>query len=353
MNNNGKIVYIGNGNNYTRSFMRFKALKSLGYDILDKTFLPVTKTGLIGKPKILTRILHRLRLHRDEVGVNKWLLSTIRQRKDINIVWIDGATNIYPWVLSKLKKINGSLSLIYLSEDDILAKHNMSYWHRFSLRCYDHIFTTKQFNISELYSIGARSVHLISDSYCRDIHHPCDLTSAESVLYAADVSAVGAYEEDRYTRLLYIAKHGIKVNIWGGGWGHCVDAHHNLNVKNLFLYGEDYSKVISKSKINLNFLRKMNRDTITSRSIEIPACKGFMLSERTERQKEVFIEGVEADYFSSNEELLEKIRFYLANSRLRNEIASNGFSKCISGGFSVKDIVLSVVEKASSVESQV
>jgi len=349
MNNSLKVVYIGDGNSYSRSFMRFKALKTLKLDILDKTFLPVTKTGLIGKPKILTRILHKLRLHRDEVGVNKWLLSVVKQTKDINIVWIDGATNIYPWVLSKLKKINGSLSLIFLSEDDIIANHNMSYWHRYGLYSYDHIFTTKQFNISELYSIGARSVHLISDSYCSDIHHPCSLTNSESLLYGADVSAVGAYEKDRYTRLLYIAQHGIKVNVWGGGWSNYVDAHHNLNVKNLFLYEEEYSKVISNSKINLNFLRKMNRDTITSRTLEIPACKGFMLSERTDRQKEIFIEGVEADYFSSNEELLEKIRFYLANNNLRNEIANNGFSKCTAGGFSIKDIVLSVLDKASSV----
>jgi len=341
------IIYIGNGNRYTRSYRRLELLKKLGYNVFEKSHQPVSEIGLIEKPALLTRIFHRLRLHRDSVGVNKWLLSIVRTEADIQLVWIDGATNIYPWVLSRLKRVNSNAVLIFLSEDDIIAKHNTSHWFKFGLHNYDHVFTTKQFNIGELNLIGARKVHLVSDSYCKEIHHPCHLTSKEKNIYLADVSAIGAYEEDRYNSLLYIAQKGVKVSVWGGGgWDAYINKHCNLDVKGKYLYGDEYSKAISGSKINLNFLRKMNRDTITSRSVEIPACKGFMLSERTDRQREVFAEGKEADYFSSNEELLRKIKFYLTHNDKRQEIANNGFIECLNKKLSMEDVVSDVIEKS-------
>ena len=88
--------------------------------------------------------------------------------------------------------------------------------------------------------------------------------------------------------------------------------------------------------------------TITSRSIEIPACKGFMLAERTNRQKEIFIEGDEADYFSSDEELLKKIKFYLSDDAKRLKVAHNGYVKCIKSNVSMKDVIHQVVAKVSS-----
>ena len=232
--------------------------------------------------------------------------------------------------------------------DSIIAKHNISHWFRIGLHNYDFIFTTKTFNINELKSIGAKQVELISDSYCEEIHHPITLTSKEKITYLADVSAIGAFEKNRYESLLYIASNGIKVNVWGSGWESCVNKHPNLEIQNKFLYNDEYSKAIRGSKINLNFLRKMNRDTITSRSIEIPACKGFMLAERTDRQKEIFIEGVEADYFSSDEELLKKILFYLSDDAKRIKVADNGYVKCINSKVSMKDVICEVVEKVSS-----
>ena len=96
-----------------------------------------------------------------------------------------------------------------------------------------------------------------------------------------------------------------------------------------------YSLTIFKSKININFLRKVNHDVITSRSLEIPASGGFMLSERTNAQKKIFKEGVEADYFSSKEELLKKIKFYLLNPKKRNLIRNKGIKKCLTGEYTM------------------
>jgi spore maturation protein CgeB len=137
-------------------------------------------------------------------------------------------------------------------------------------------------------------------------HKNFKLSKYEFNKYSSEISAIGAFENERFKSLLYLANHGLKIHVWGNGWDKLENYHPNLIIKKEFLYGVEYAKAISASKININFLRKINRDQVTSRSIEIPACKGFMITERTKRHADFFIENKEAVFFDTDEELLEK-----------------------------------------------
>ena len=122
----------------------------------------------------------------------------------------------------------------------------------------------------------------------------------------------------------YLARNGVAVQIIGNDWQGWRDAHPLVSIKSEGIYGEDYPKAICATKINLCFLRKLNRDLQTTRSVEIPACGGFMLAERTDQHLALFEEAIEAEFFSSKEELLSKVQYYLDHDLEAKRIAAAG-----------------------------
>jgi spore maturation protein CgeB len=63
----------------------------------------------------------------------------------------------------------------------------------------------------------------------------------------------------------------------------------------------------------------------------------MLLADRTEEHQGFFEEGVEADYFSSDEELIDKAVFYHQNPDVRIKIAAAGRARCVSSGYSYRD----------------
>ena len=330
-----KILFIGDLNQYGRGYQRYRTLKEMGHDVVAYSHTYVSEPNKIRPPTLLYKIFWKLRIPLDDMGVNFALRREIK-KNSFDVIWIEKGNMIWPWILKHLKRVSPNSSLISCSEDDMFVRHGHSLWYRWGICNYDIVFTTKTYNLSELLSFGAKRTILFLDSYDEKMHKKISQAELQKNRFSADVNAIGAFENERAMSILYLAQNGIKVTVWGNGWGGWVDRHPNLDVRNEFLFGEDYSRAICASKININFLRKINRDEVTSRSVEIPACGGFMLAERTERHSSFFEEGIEAEFFSSNQELLEKVRAYLQNDLEREKIAMAGYQKCIKSGYSMR-----------------
>ena len=62
------------------------------------------------------------------------------------------------------------------------------------------------------------------------------------------------------------------------------------------------------------------------KTIEIPACGGFMLTNWTEDQATLFRDGKECVFYNTMEEMIEKARYYLENDEEREKIRRAGMA---------------------------
>lgn len=85
--------------------------------------------------------------------------------------------------------------------------------------------------------------------------------------------------------------------------------------------------VFEKSRINLNLSLKSIHSGIPLRVMDILACNGFVLSNVQTEMMELFVPGKEIEVFSSKEECMDKIDFYLSHEKSREKIAALGYEK--------------------------
>ena len=192
--------------------------------------------------------------------------------------------------------------------------------------------------------LGAKNVLFVNNTYSEVFHKPYALTEIEKNELGGDVGFIGAWEEERCKSILYLVDHGVKVKVFGDAkWDKYANYSQNLTIMGRLLRKEDYCKSLHAFRISLCFLRKMNFDTQTTRSVEIPACGGFMMAERTDEHLGLFEEDKEAVYFSSNKELLEKCLYYLENEEIRSQIAVAGRERAVASGYSNESMVRNII----------
>jgi spore maturation protein CgeB len=59
----------------------------------------------------------------------------------------------------------------------------------------------------------------------------------------------------------------------------------------------------------------------------------MLLADRTDEHRELFEEGTEAEYFGDEQELVDKLRFYITHAAVRERIAIKGHERCLRGKY--------------------
>ena len=334
-----KIVSIGNMSGLSNTCLhRHWALEKISdeIDVVNTRKKPIS---------IWHRIAYRLfqyglpiRLP-DNSSANKIVKELIIAAIDApyDIVWIDKGITINSKTLNYIKKYSPATKIVSYSPDNMALRHNQSQNYLNCIPLYDLHFTTKSYILDDMRRLGAQKVAFTNKHYEQTFHYPRILTADETQRLGGDVGFIGAWEKERCESILYLAKNGIKVKVFGDKkWN-------DYKTENLEIapgiYSEDYSKALQAFKISLCFLRKMNSDKQTSRTMEIPACGGFMLAERTREHLELFSENKEAVFFSDDKELLEKCRYYLSHEEDRKRIVEGGIQRCKTSGYSNEESI--------------
>ena len=329
---------------------RMKAMEKLGHEIFPVDTEPEVVQE--NKSQFIYRVRRKLFGPPDIVDANYTICNLIK-KYPTNILWLDKALTIKPETLRIARKISPKTLIAGYAPDDMAAKHNQSRAFLKGLPYYHVYFTTKSYGVTELESLGVQKAVFVSNAYDPAIHRPVEVSINEKTEYGGPVGFIGDYENERAQYIFYLAQHGIPVRIWGTNWGKkCKLTHPNIRIENKSLWGDQYARAICSFDINLGFLRKINRDLQTQRSIEIPACGAFMLMERTDEHLELFEEGKEAAFFNSKEELFEKVTYYLGHEEERKNIAQAGRDRCLRSGYSNNEILNSMLQFIEKLSEQ-
>jgi spore maturation protein CgeB len=235
-------------------------------------------------------------------------------------------------VLLRLKE-RSAAKLVHYTPDAQLIDNRSRHFDD-CIPLYDILVTTKPFEISLYQSAGAREVMFLLQGYDNRFA-PIVPTADIQTELGSEVCFIGHFQRHYACRLRTASRAVGRLRIWGPGWVRYARFHPwaRPHVVADGIWGGRYPLALACSKIALGLLSKRIPETTTTRTFEIPAMGIFMLAERTDDHSALFREGVEAEFFSGDDELHEKISFYLRNDKARDKIAAAGQKRCVQSGY--------------------
>lgn len=342
--------------------MRMRSLERLGHDVLGiDTIEPWLAAGWLQRQA-------QRRLQRGSVirTINQKVIAHARAFLP-DVVWGEKQEYLTPTTLFELRKLG--CRLIHFTPDPYFSLP----WKRTSLMDqamseFDVLIYCKTYE-REAYETLGRPMVYMPLGYSDEVHRPMP----RDMRWACDVGFLGGWEPRRQQMLHDVAASGIELKLWGFAWEFLRDGRWTLRRQIVLrqlagtekfrfrsdpiiaaayqggeIYAEDYARALSGARIGLGFLRQVVPDQHTTRTFEIPACGSLLLADRTDEHQSFFEEGKEAEFFSTSEELIDKLKFYKANEVSRARVASAGLERCRTGAYSYIDRMRKALKDATS-----
>lgn len=128
-----------------------------------------------------------------------------------------------------------------------------------------------------------------------------------------DVGFVGGFNSQRVSGLQALQQQGVRI-------GNIQGATH-----------EDMLSLYCNSKIGVNFSVNENdpqkRTQMKLRMFEVPACRALLITQNHKGLEQFYVPGKEVEVFDTEEEMQDKVRFYLKNESSRKAIAEAGWAR--------------------------
>jgi glycosyltransferase involved in cell wall biosynthesis len=138
-----------------------------------------------------------------------------------------------------------------------------------------------------------------------------------------DVTFIGAAYGQRIEYVKEAIKNNINIKVFGKGWDKFSDIKPYWGG---YVSSEDINKIINQSKINLNFMWSSKGGyQVKGRNFELSGCKVFQLCNYGEELLEYFKPDINIGTFKDKNDFIEKINYYLANEKEREEIAKKSY----------------------------
>lgn len=196
---------------------------------------------------------------------------------------------------------------------------------------YSHFFHIQgQALESELDRLGANHFFLPMAAH-PPMHRPVEISKQDNARYHAPVGFMGHGYPNRQEVFGRLAQRGLPLGIWGTAWPRRGPLAGLLREGGRRLDSHEVAKVYNACPIVLNLHSSPTADDgvaradfINPRTFEVAACGGFQLVDRVQGLERQFALGREIAAFASEDELIEKAHYYLANPEERAAIAQAG-----------------------------
>lgn len=201
------------------------------------------------------------------------------------------------------------------------------------LDAFDLFVTSKSFQLDYLTKrLGDDRVAFVHHGYCDLVHRPL----REPIQPMFDVLYVGNYAPEKEQWLSAIARRlpDVRLSIIGSRWQVAKDRDLTRSALGYGLVGDNCARAIQSARINIAVHGGVKqpegwRDLVSTRTFEIPACKGFMLHVDSPEIRSLFDIGGEIDVFAGEDEFIEKIVFYLARPEVRASMVERAYLRAV------------------------
>ena len=270
---------------------------------------------------------------------NRDIIDAVEHEKP-EIVFLYRCYHVYN---TTLKAIRGKAIVMSYNNDDPFSGVPSNYYYRSHLSnsffC-DLNFVYRKKNIDDYSKIGVCNTKILLPYYLSWQNIP--VTCKKSI----PLAFIGHYENDgRDYCIKRLIDEGFPVQLYGGDlWK---QSKYFADLESYYhgeAFGDEYNRLINKTKVLLVFFSKHNHDTYTRRCFEIPASKGVMLSEYTKDMDELFPAGDCAIYFNNPEELIERYKKLIARPEELERISENSYRRLHEIGGSELDRVKEIIE---------
>lgn len=242
--------------------------------------------------------------------VDKWFTE---ERADVIFTYLSGEL-VYPETLASLKKYEVPIINLALNDKEHFVgkvRNGLAFGSRDICRYFDLCWTSTEDALKKYVVEGAIPLYL-PEGANPEVHKPYPLEKD------IDVSFVGQCYGNRQEIINGLRASGIQVAVYGTGW-----PNGPLSLDNMI-------KLYSRSKINLGFGGVSgHKDTycLKGRDFEVPMSGGLYITEDHRELALVYQVGKEILTYRNLGDLVEKIKYLLANPEIAEEIRKAGYAR--------------------------
>ena len=332
-----KVLYVGQYSDGTTSKMRCKViqkiLKPTIFQVID-THIPFYKTH-----RLLRSFGFRYKKGPLINNINKYIVAALND-ETYDLIWVDKAVFLTPKTTALLR--SRASKLVHFTPDPAFTFHKSRLFLK-SLSYYDFLVTTKSYELEHYYKyIKTEKVLYATQGFDAKLHKPSKhpFSKKEGFVF------IGHYEDQRGEVLEKLLQNDIKITLAGIKWHQFAKKHQN-NPNLIYLgdgvYGEDYVKTLQNAKMAWGALSKWVPELHTTRTFEIPACGTALVTERN-LETQSFFKDDEAIFYTNENDLIEKITFFMNNDKPLEVLTKKGASRAVTSAYDYNAILNAILK---------